>query len=42
MMQTGPAGETVATSIADGDSMRYYPGFDLPGRGGLLLPQRRR
>jgi FAD dependent oxidoreductase TIGR03364 len=38
MMQTGPAGETVATSIADGDSMRYYPGFDLPGRGGLLPP----
>jgi FAD dependent oxidoreductase TIGR03364 len=35
MMQTAPAPETLATSIADGDSMRYYPGFDVPGRGGL-------
>jgi FAD dependent oxidoreductase TIGR03364 len=38
MMQTGPAGEALATSIADGDSMRYYPAFDLPGRARLAPP----
>jgi FAD dependent oxidoreductase TIGR03364 len=27
MMQTAPLGESMTTSIADGDSMRYYPGF---------------
>lgn len=27
MMQTAPLGEPLTTSIADGDSMRYYPGF---------------
>ncbi|WP_093273680.1 TIGR03364 family FAD-dependent oxidoreductase [Saccharopolyspora shandongensis] len=27
MMQTDPLGETLTTSIADGDSMRYYPGY---------------
>jgi hypothetical protein len=32
MMQTEPTAERVATAIADGDSMRYYPAFDLPGR----------
>jgi FAD dependent oxidoreductase TIGR03364 len=32
MMQTAPTGERVSTAIADGDSMRYYPAFDLPGR----------
>ncbi len=27
MMQTAPLGEPLTTSIADGDSFRYYPGF---------------
>ncbi|MGV9744134.1 TIGR03364 family FAD-dependent oxidoreductase [Rhodococcus zopfii] len=27
MMQTAPLGEPLTTSIADGDSLRYYPGF---------------
>jgi len=27
MMQTAPLGEELTTAIADGDSMRYYPGF---------------
>ncbi|OBB59048.1 FAD-dependent oxidoreductase [Mycobacterium sp. 852013-51886_SCH5428379] len=27
MMQTAPLGEALTTAIADGDSMRYYPGF---------------
>lgn len=27
MMQTAPLGERLSTAIADGDSMRYYPGF---------------
>jgi len=35
MMQTAPAGERLTTAVADGDSMRYYPAFDLPGRAGL-------
>jgi FAD dependent oxidoreductase TIGR03364 len=35
MMQTATTTEHVATAIADGDSMRYYPAFDLPGRGHL-------
>ncbi len=39
MMQTAPATEQLTTAIADGDSMRYYPGFDLPGRDSLP-PQR--
>jgi FAD dependent oxidoreductase TIGR03364 len=38
MMQTAAAGETLTTSIADGDSMRYYPAFDLPGRSRLAPP----
>ncbi len=32
MMQTQPFGSRLTTAIADGDSMRYYPAFDLPGR----------
>ena len=32
MMQTRPFAGRVTTAIADGDSMRYYPAFDLPGR----------
>jgi FAD dependent oxidoreductase TIGR03364 len=31
MMQTAPTAEHLATPIADGDSMRYYPAYDLPG-----------
>ncbi|MBC2591291.1 TIGR03364 family FAD-dependent oxidoreductase [Rhodococcus aetherivorans] len=27
MMQTAPLGEKLTTSVADGDSLRYYPGF---------------
>lgn len=30
MMQTEPLGERLATSVADGDSLRYYPGFAVP------------
>jgi FAD dependent oxidoreductase TIGR03364 len=35
MMQTAPTAESVTTAIADADSMRYYPAFDLPGRDRL-------
>ncbi len=35
MMQTAPAPETLGTAIADGDTLRYYPAFDLPGRSAL-------
>lgn len=38
MMQTGPLRERLATAVADGDSLRYYPAYDLPGRA-LLGPQ---
>ncbi|EME16009.1 TIGR03364 family FAD-dependent oxidoreductase [Rhodococcus triatomae] len=27
MMQTAPLGENLTTAVADGDSLRYYPGF---------------
>ncbi len=36
MMQTAPFGEQLTTSVADGDSLRYYPAYDLPAR--RLLP----
>jgi glycine/D-amino acid oxidase-like deaminating enzyme len=32
MMQTAPLDAGLTTSVADGDSMRYYPAYDLPGR----------
>jgi FAD dependent oxidoreductase TIGR03364 len=35
MLQTAPFERRLTTSVADGDSMRYYPAFDLPGRRGL-------
>jgi FAD dependent oxidoreductase TIGR03364 len=35
MMQTAPTTERLATAVADADSMRYYPAFDLPARAGL-------
>jgi FAD dependent oxidoreductase TIGR03364 len=38
MMQTRPLGERLTTSVADGDSLRYYPAYELPGRA-QLAPQ---
>ncbi len=38
MLQTAPAGERLSTAVADADSMRYYPAFDLPARSGLPEP----
>jgi FAD dependent oxidoreductase TIGR03364 len=35
MLQTEPFGRQLTTSIADGDSLRYYPAYDLPGRAAL-------
>jgi FAD dependent oxidoreductase TIGR03364 len=35
MMQTAPFDGQLTTSVADGDSLRYYPAFDLPGRAQL-------
>ncbi len=32
MLQTEPLRVSLATAIADGDSLRYYPAYDLPGR----------
>jgi FAD dependent oxidoreductase TIGR03364 len=37
MLQTAPLDEPVTTSIADGDSLRYYPAFDGATLG--LLPE---
>jgi glycine/D-amino acid oxidase-like deaminating enzyme len=38
MMQTEPLPGQLTTSVADGDSLRYYPAYDLPARQ-LLGPQ---
>jgi FAD dependent oxidoreductase TIGR03364 len=35
MLQTEPFAGQLTTSIADGDSLRYYPAYDLPGRDRL-------
>lgn len=35
MCQTAPLGARLATSLADGDSLRYYPAFDVPARAAL-------
>ncbi len=35
MMQTVPLRARLTTSVADGDSLRYYPAFDLPARDRL-------
>jgi len=35
MMQTAPLAERISTALADGDSLRYYPAYDLPGRAQL-------
>jgi FAD dependent oxidoreductase TIGR03364 len=32
MMQTQPYGRRLTTSVADGDSLRYYPAYELPAR----------
>jgi FAD dependent oxidoreductase TIGR03364 len=32
MLQTEPFASRLTTSVADGDSLRYYPAYDLPGR----------
>jgi len=32
MLQTRAFGEKLTTSVADGDSLRYYPAYDLPAR----------
>jgi FAD dependent oxidoreductase TIGR03364 len=38
MLQTAPLAATLTTSVADGDSLRYYPAYDLPRRR-QLAPQ---
>jgi FAD dependent oxidoreductase TIGR03364 len=38
MMQTAPMAGRLTTAVADGDSLLYYPAYDLPGRS-LLPPQ---
>jgi FAD dependent oxidoreductase TIGR03364 len=38
MMQTAPLDERLTTAVADADSMRYYPAYDLAGRAGLPDP----
>jgi glycine/D-amino acid oxidase-like deaminating enzyme len=35
MMQTAPLAERLSTAVADGDSLRYYPAYDVPGRAQL-------
>ncbi|WP_024795763.1 TIGR03364 family FAD-dependent oxidoreductase [Tomitella biformata] len=39
MMQTAPLGEQLTTAIADGDSLRYYPGFAGPALDELRAAQ---
>jgi FAD dependent oxidoreductase TIGR03364 len=40
MMQTAPFPESLTTSVADGDSLRYYPAYEVPSLA-LLGPQTR-
>jgi len=35
MLETDPLDVPLTTSLADGDSLRYYPAFDLPSRAAL-------
>ena len=35
MLQTAPLGERLTTSVADGDSLRYYPAFAVPALAAL-------
>jgi FAD dependent oxidoreductase TIGR03364 len=39
MMQTRAFEGRLTTSVADGDSLRYYPAFDLPGRARLAAQE---
>ena len=41
MMQTEPLAERITTALADGDSLRYYPAYDLPGRASCRRRRRR-
>lgn len=38
MMETEPLGEPVTTSLADGDSLRYYPAYRVPALADLPPP----
>jgi len=38
MLQTAPTSVQLTTALADGDSLRYYPAYDLPGRSALPAP----
>jgi glycine/D-amino acid oxidase-like deaminating enzyme len=38
MLETEPLDERVTTSLADGDSLRYYPVFQVPARAELPEP----
>jgi FAD dependent oxidoreductase TIGR03364 len=38
MMQTRPFDSRLTTALADGDSLRYYPAYEVPGRA-QLAPQ---
>lgn len=40
MMETAPTTEPLATAVADADTMRYFPAYDLPGRAALPPPRR--
>jgi glycine/D-amino acid oxidase-like deaminating enzyme len=35
MMETAPRSGVMTTSLADGDSLRYYPAYDVPARAAL-------
>jgi FAD dependent oxidoreductase TIGR03364 len=35
MLQTLPFAGTLSTALADGDSLRYYPAYDVPARSAL-------
>jgi FAD dependent oxidoreductase TIGR03364 len=39
MLQTDPLGEPLTTSVADGDSFRYYPAYNGSARDSLLARQ---
>jgi FAD dependent oxidoreductase TIGR03364 len=38
MLETTAPAPPLRTALADGDSLRYYPAFDLPERAGLPAP----
>jgi FAD dependent oxidoreductase TIGR03364 len=38
MLETEPFAERLTTSIADADSLRYYPAFEVPARAALAPP----